>query len=150
MRQNGTTYTGPVDVDHAVDDQLPGRPRHGTQATILAYRVFGCAGSSAEDVIVAAINRAVADGADVINMSLGSVFGRPDEPSSIASNNAVDAGVVVVAAAGNAGPGAYIHDSPGSADKVIAAAAVDASRARAPGREHQHPRWRRRLKYSFI
>ena len=130
---NGTTYPGPWTSTTFATTTFLVEPGMAPESSILAYRVFGCAGSSAEDVIVAAINQAVADGADVINMSLGSVFGRPDEPSSIASNNAVDAGVVVVAAAGNAGPGAYIHDSPGSADKVIGVAAVDASRAQLPG-----------------
>ncbi len=133
VRGNGTTYPGPWTSTTLTTTNFLVGPGMAPESTILAYRVFGCSGSSAEDVVVAAINRAVADGADVINMSLGSVFGRADEPASIASNNAFDAGVVVVAAAGNAGPGAYIHDSPGSADKVIGVAAIDASRAELPG-----------------
>jgi minor extracellular serine protease Vpr len=133
VTQNGETYTGPYTPDvYSTVNFLIG-PGMAPEAQILAYRVFGCGGSASADVIVAAINRAVADGADVINMSLGSVFGRPDEPDSVAANNAAEAGVVVVASAGNSGPGAYITGSPGAADRVISVAAMDASRAELPG-----------------
>ncbi|HHU37772.1 MAG TPA: S8 family serine peptidase, partial [Propionibacterium sp.] len=71
-----------------------------------AYRVFGCDGST--DVTVEAIDRAVADGVDVINMSLGSSYGTADDPSAVASTNAVGAGVVVIASAGNSGPNPYV------------------------------------------
>jgi subtilisin family serine protease len=130
---NGKTYTGPWTSTTLSTTSFLIGPGMAPEAMIFAYRVFGCGGSAAEDVIVAAINRAVADGADVINMSLGSPFGRTDEPSAIATNNAVDAGVVVVASAGNSGPGAYITGSPAAADKAISVAAIDASRAQLPG-----------------
>jgi minor extracellular serine protease Vpr len=42
--------------------------------TFGAYRVFGCNGSAADDVIVAALERALEDDMDVINMSLGSNY----------------------------------------------------------------------------
>ena len=130
---NGTTYTGPYSPSVFTTNSFLIGPGMAPEALILAYRVFGCGGSSAEDVIVAALDRAVADDADVINMSLGSPFGRTDEPSAIATNNAVDAGVVVVASAGNSGPGAYITGSPAAADKAISVAAIDGSRAELPG-----------------
>ena len=129
---NGTTYTGPWTSATPSLNFLVG-PGMAPEAQILAFRVFGCSGSASEDVVVEAIDRAVAAGADVINMSLGSPFGRPNDPDSIASNNAVDAGVVVVASAGNSGTGAYITGSPSVADKAIAVAAIDASRAQLPG-----------------
>jgi hypothetical protein len=66
-------------------------------------------------------------------MSLGSPFGRTDEPSTEASNNAVDAGVVVVASAGNSGAGAYITGAPAAADKALSVAALDASSPTFPG-----------------
>ena len=49
--------------------------------------------------------------ADVINMSLGG-GGGPDEPTAVASDNAVLDGVTVVAAAGNSGPGEATLGSP--------------------------------------
>ena len=129
---NGKTYTGPWTSTTPNISFLVG-PGMAPEALILAYRVFGCGGSASVDVIVEAIDRAVQAGADVINMSLGSSFGRADEADSIATNNAVDAGVVVVASAGNSGPGAYITGSPAAADKAISVAAIDASRAELPG-----------------
>lgn len=39
-----------------------------------AYRVFGCEGSTTEDIMVAAMERAYADGMQVVNLSIGSAF----------------------------------------------------------------------------
>jgi hypothetical protein len=60
-------------------------------------------------------------------MSLGSSFGRADDPDAIAASNAVGAGVVVVASAGNSGHNPYLTGSPGTGDGVIAVSAVDSS-----------------------
>ncbi len=133
VRQNGTTFTGPwTSTTFSTVSFLVG-PGTAPEAQLLAFRVFGCGGSATADVIVEAIDRAVAAGADVINMSLGSTFGRSDEPDSIATNNAVDAGVSVVTSSGNEGPSAYVTGSPGAADKALSVAAIDASRAQLPG-----------------
>lgn len=99
-------------------------------AVIYAYKVFGdVAGST--DLVSDAIERAldpnndgdIADAVDIINMSLGSPFGHPDDPSAIAAQNAVEAGVVVVASAGNEGPAPYVTGSPAVSDGVISVAA---------------------------
>jgi subtilisin family serine protease len=60
--------------------------------------------------------------ADVINMSLGG-GGGPDEPTAVASDNAVLDGVTVIAAAGNSGPGEATLGSPAAGSRVIAVAA---------------------------
>ncbi len=60
--------------------------------------------------------------AHVINMSLGG-GGGPDDPTSIAADNAVLAGAIVVAAAGNSGPGEGTLGSPAAGRHVIAVAA---------------------------
>src|SRR3989442_5819435 len=65
------------------------------------------------------------DHADVINMSLGGAFGRDTEASSIASNAAVNLGVIVVASAGNGGNIPYITGSPAAASGAISVAAGD-------------------------
>ncbi|UPM54343.1 InlB B-repeat-containing protein [Gottfriedia acidiceleris] len=74
-------------------------------AQILAEKVFPDAGGGAsEDDIIAGIQHAVEMGADVINLSLGTPAGSTDEaiaPTEKAIRNAVEQGVVVVAAAGN-------------------------------------------------
>ncbi len=65
----------------------------------------------------------VSDHVDVVNMSLGSPYGHPNDPSAEAANLAVEAGVVVVASAGNSGDVPYITGSPAVADKAISVAA---------------------------
>jgi subtilisin family serine protease len=127
---DGTTFHGPYNSGIYAANTFSVGPGVAPDATIYAYRVFGCAGAS--DVVDLAINRAVADGANVINMSLGSDFGRQDDPTTVAANNAAAAGVIVVAASGNAGPGGYITSSPASGDRVISAAAIDAEFATFP------------------
>jgi subtilisin family serine protease len=109
-------------------------PGVAPQASIYGLRVFGCAGSTG--LTVAAINWATdpnrdgnpADHLDVINMSLGSLYGTPDDPSAAASNNAAALGVQVVTSAGNSGDSFYVSGSPGSAVRAIAtASSVDAA-----------------------
>ncbi len=73
--------------------------------------------------IIAAVEKAVADGMDVINLSLGGGVQGPHDTLSEAINVAVDAGTVAVIAAGNAGPGILTVESPGNAANAITAAA---------------------------
>jgi subtilisin family serine protease len=120
----GATFGGPYDQTTLATTQFLVGPGVAPKATILAYRVFGCDGST--DVADEAINQAVIDGADVINMSLGSPFGGAvSDPTATAAQNAVDAGIVVVASAGNDGPNAFIVGSPSTAEGVISVAAID-------------------------
>jgi subtilisin family serine protease len=90
------------------------------------YNVFPDGAESSSDAqIVDAIDDAVADGMDVLNMSLGGTILTPTnlDPIVIATNTAVDAGVIVAVAAGNSGPGAGTVSSPGNAEKAITAGA---------------------------
>jgi subtilisin len=69
-------------------------------AEIIAYRVFPKNGTFASNYDIAkAIDWAVRDGCQVINLSLGGPA--PDELSRLAIEQAVNAGVLVVAASGN-------------------------------------------------
>ena len=77
-------------------------PGVAPRAHLYAVRVFGCAGSTNETVD--AIEWSVDNGMDVINMSLGRDFGKSNDPSAVAADNAAQAGIVVVASAGNDGP----------------------------------------------
>ena len=120
----GDTFAGPWDATTLVSNTFDVGPGVAPEATILAYRVFGCDGSS--DVVDQAIDQAVIDGADVINMSLGSPFGgATDDPTSAAAQNAIEAGIIVVASAGNEGPNAFMVGSPSTAPGVISVAALD-------------------------
>ncbi|MBK5269332.1 MAG: S8 family serine peptidase [Acidimicrobiia bacterium] len=112
--------------------EVPGKVGAGVApgATLYALRVFGCEGST--NVTSEAIEWAMdpnGDGSmddhlDVINMSLGSSFGSPDDPSAISSTNAVNAGVIVVASAGNSGSAAaYVTGAPAVSPAAISVAA---------------------------
>ena len=121
---DGTTYAGAYDST-TPDNVFRVGPGVAPEVDLYAVRVFGCEGST--DVVVPAIDWAVANGMDVINMSLGSPFGRSDDPDAVAASNAVGAGVVVVTSAGNAGHNPYLTGSPGTGDGVIAVSAVDSA-----------------------
>ena len=77
--------------------------------------------------MVDALDWAVQNDMQVVNMSLGNLFSVDFAAEMEASDNAVDAGIVVVAVAGNNGPVPYITHAPGSAEKVISVAAMDSS-----------------------
>ena len=119
----GATYTGSYDASTIGSQSWNIAPGVAPKADLYAIRVFGCAGST--DVVVEAIEWAVDNDLDVINMSLGSPFGSKDDPSAVASTNAARAGVIVVTSAGNSGANQYITGSPGTADGAIATAAND-------------------------
>jgi subtilisin family serine protease/subtilisin-like proprotein convertase family protein len=74
------------------------------RANLIAYQVCfpTCPGSST----TAAVNQAVLDGVDVINYSISGGTAPYTDSTAIAFRNAVAAGIVVSASAGNNGPGA--------------------------------------------
>lgn len=96
--------------------------------SIMDVKVLNDAGTGSSSDIAKGIDWAVANGAQVINMSLGQrVSSRTLEA---AVNNAWKRGVVIVAAAGNAGTQAKIY--PGAYSNVISVAATDNNDAKAP------------------
>jgi subtilisin family serine protease len=137
--EHGTHVAGIAAGDHDTTAPGPDGPVKvsgiAPRAYIGNYRVltiptgaFGLDGNSPE--IVAGIERAVLDGMDVINLSLGEPEITPSRDVVVqAIDAAADAGVVPVIAAGNEfdamGPGSI--DSPGSAPKAITAAAASKS-----------------------
>ena len=128
---DGSTFTGPYDSTTYSSHTFKVGPGSAPEATLYSYRVFGCDGSS--DIVDLAINKAVMDGANLINMSLGSPFGGQDDPTSVAATNAAAAGVIVVASAGNEGPSGYMVGSPSTANRVLSVAALDSEFASYPG-----------------
>jgi minor extracellular serine protease Vpr len=96
--------------------------------TFGAYRVFGCEGSTTADIMVAAMERAYADGMQILNMSIGSSFQWPQYPTAQAASRLVNKGMVVVASIGNSGAnGLYAAGAPGTGDKVIGVASFENS-----------------------
>jgi len=88
------------------------------------YNVFpGDVTDARSEDILNAVDAAVADGMDVLNLSLGGSYHGNNDLLAIGLDNAADAGVVVAVAAGNSGPGQGTIESPGRARKVITVAA---------------------------
>lgn len=92
-------------------------------ADLYAYRVLGPGGSGSEEDVISAVEQSVLDGMDVINLSLGSDANDQYAADSIALNNAMLAGVVVVTSNGNSGPDEYTTGSPAAAQMAISVGA---------------------------
>src|SRR5690606_28177483 len=87
---------------------------------LYAYRVLGAYGSGATSGIVKAIDTAVIEGMDVINLSLGGGSNTETDAGSFAINNAMLAGTISVIATGNSGPNRGTMGTPGTARLGIA------------------------------
>jgi subtilisin family serine protease len=126
----GATYTGgyATDIDPAT---LAIGPGVAPGASLYALKVFGCEGDTS--VVGEALDWAadpngdgdLSDRLDVVNLSLGSSYGSPDDPDSVASNNLAALGTVVVASIGNSGDVYEVGGSPGNATRVLGVAASD-------------------------
>ncbi len=118
---HGTHVAGIIAADGGAD----GLGIYGVapEANILAYKVCSNNGTCWADDIAVALRVAADNGANVVNMSLGS-----DLPSQLiidATNYAVSKKVLVVAAAGNDGPYQGSIDYPSADPNVIAVGATD-------------------------
>ena len=104
------------------------------KAWLMNYRVFYYSTSGSRSAwdpeLIAALEDAMADGADLIHNSWGGTPTTPieDDPLVQAYEAAVDAGIVVVFSAGNSGPGQYTIGSPAVGRKFISVAASTTDR----------------------
>lgn len=87
---------------------------------LYAYRVLGAYGSGATSGIIAAIEEAVEQEMDVINLSLGGGSNTETDSGSFAINNAMLAGTIGVIATGNSGPNRGTMGTPSTARLGIA------------------------------
>ena len=130
VASDGTTWSGGYasDIDPSSLDIGPGV---APEASLYALKVFGCDGST--NVVGQALDWAadpngdgdLSDHLDVVNMSLGSSYGSPEDPDAVASDNLAALGTVVVASMGNSGDVYEVGGSPGNAPRVLAVAASD-------------------------
>ncbi len=89
-------------------------------ATLLAAKVLKAGGSGMMSDVMAGVEWAVDQGAQVISLSLGGPGPSSGEDAlSDTCDAAVDLGVIVCVAAGNDGPRQYSVGSPGAARKAI-------------------------------
>lgn len=122
--QHGTHVSGIIvgsgknKTDYAVTGVAP-------DADLYVYRVLGKFGSGKTEAVLGGIDKSVADGMDVINLSLGNSSNDPENIESIAVNNAVLSGVTAVVAAGNAGDRSYTLGAPGASALAITVGAND-------------------------
>lgn len=93
------------------------------ESEIHAYRALGPTGMGTTEQVIEAIEKAVDDNMDVINLSLGNTVNGPDWPTSIALDKAVEKGVVAVTSNGNSGPNLWTVGSPGTSSKAISVGA---------------------------
>jgi len=88
------------------------------------YNVFpGDVVSARSEDILNAVDAAIADGMDVLNLSLGGGYHGNNDLLAMGLDNAVAANVVVAVSAGNSGPGGNTIGSPGRARNIITAGA---------------------------
>ncbi|KAI8618524.1 peptidase S8/S53 domain-containing protein [Chytriomyces sp. MP71] len=103
-------------------------------ATLLAYRVFGCEGDTGTDIIAQAIYMAATAGANIINISIGGGPAYPDEVDSIAASTVSKNGHFVISAIGNDGAsGIMSAGSPGIAQDGLGIASFDNAAVLGPG-----------------
>lgn len=94
------------------------------QLNMHIIKVFNAAGWGYSSSLASAVNACASAGATVVNMSLGGAA--PSATESNAMQAAFDAGLLLIAAAGNDGNTAMSY--PASYDSVVSVAAVDSSK----------------------
>jgi minor extracellular serine protease Vpr len=133
--QHGTTIAG-ISAGGTTDPGFPSmvKPFSGVApaAWIGNYKVAEDSEGASDDLtFLAGLNDAVSDGMNVVNYSSGSlIYGASDEngPDARAIAQAVANGVLVVAAAGNDGPGLGTISTPGASPAAIAVGAMQNER----------------------
>ncbi|PPA68924.1 S8 family peptidase [Jeotgalibacillus proteolyticus] len=114
---HGTHVAGTVAANGGIKGVAP-------DAELLAYRVLGPGGSGTTQNVIAGIEKAVLDGADIMNLSLGNSLNNPDFATSIALDWAMAEGVVAVTSNGNSGPNNWTVGSPGTSREAISVGAT--------------------------
>lgn len=125
VQGHGTHTLSTVGGSGAASDG--GRKGVAPGAALLNGKVLDDAGSGAASWIIAGMEWAVAQGADVVSMSLGSSVPTDcTDPMSVAAEElARNEGTLFVVAAGNSGPALNTVSSPGCAPGVLTVGATD-------------------------
>jgi tripeptidyl-peptidase-2 len=120
---HGTHVAGIAAANGKIKGVAPG-------AQIMALKVLDAAGYGNLSTIVRAMSYAAANGAKIINLSLGlptSDGNGTSEPAKVLNNLTEKYGVVFVVAAGNSGPGINSVATPGDASAALSVGAFSTS-----------------------
>ncbi|MFF3838662.1 S8 family serine peptidase [Streptomyces sp. NPDC001930] len=102
-------------------------------ADLLVGKVLSNTGQGPTSSILAGMEWAVAQGADIVSMSLGGDDAPGEDPLTMAVNSlSASSDSLFVIAAGNSGPGDSTLGTPGAADAALTVGAVDKSDELAP------------------
>ncbi|MFC3886416.1 S8 family serine peptidase [Bacillus songklensis] len=93
------------------------------EADLYVYRALGSGGLGTSEQVLLAIEKAVEDKVDILNLSLGNEVNGPDWPTSLALDKAVEKGIIAVTSSGNSGPKLWSVGSPGTSSKSISVGA---------------------------
>ncbi len=107
---HGTEVAGIIGANGSFSGMAP-------KSQLFSYKVSSTGEAVSSEYIVQAISRAIEDKMNVINISLG--VNRTNDELENAVDNAVEKGIVIVAAAGNNGPDEKSIGSPGRDSNVI-------------------------------
>jgi subtilisin family serine protease len=128
---DGSTFTGDYAAltDSALRDMRIG-PGMAPRALLYALKVFGCDGST--NVTAEALDWALdpdqdgdfTDHLDIVNLSLGSDYGAPDDPDSLFVRKLNQQGVLTVFSAGNGNDLYDIGGSPGNTPEALTVAST--------------------------
>ncbi|KAK9761442.1 hypothetical protein K7432_013654 [Basidiobolus ranarum] len=95
-------------------------------AILGAYRALNCEGQGPTDAIIQAVEMAIKDKMDIINLSLGSNVPFADGLKARILNHATSLGIIVVSAAGNEGEnGLWTINSPSTGSDIISVASFE-------------------------
>ena len=115
LNGHGTEVAGIIAADGMLKGVAP-------KAKIIAYKVSDDGESVSSNLIIRAIEQAIIDEVDIINISLG--VNRTNSKIDSAVNKAIDEGIVVIVAAGNDGPELNTIGSPGKNPNAITVGAT--------------------------
>ncbi|KAM6477076.1 peptidase S8/S53 domain-containing protein [Trichoderma sp. SZMC 28011] len=97
------------------------------EATLASYRVFGCEGSTSNELIISAFLKAAQDGADVVSISIGGYdIWEEINPFDEVITRLTNHGVAVVAAIGNFGTaGVFSTAAPGISTNALSVGSIE-------------------------
>jgi subtilisin family serine protease len=131
VNDDGSTFSGSyASLDETALNSMTVGPGTAPHALLYAVKVFGCEGSTF--LTAPALDWALdpdqngdfSDHLDVVNMSLGSDYGSPDDPENLFVRKVFKHGVLSVISAGNGGDQYDVGGSPGNTPEALTVAST--------------------------